>query len=100
MGTASDTSWEVIPADSGPACAYRAQLPEPVRTETPENSNRMSYAGAGGPNQVVSASASPSWVRSPTQATCPSGRISAAAGAVTAASTGSSHGPTYSASIS
>jgi hypothetical protein len=38
MGTASDTSWDAIPADSGPARAYRAQLPEPVRTETPESS--------------------------------------------------------------
>src|SRR6516225_4740808 len=27
------------------------------------------YAAAGGPNQVISASASPRWVRSPTQAT-------------------------------
>ena len=31
--------------------------------------HRMSYAGVGGPNQAVSASASPSGVRSPTQAT-------------------------------
>jgi hypothetical protein len=28
-----------------------------------------SYAAVGGPNQVVSASAKPGWVRSPTQAT-------------------------------
>ncbi len=33
---------------------------------------------------MVSASASPSWVRSPTQATYPSGRINTAVGAVTA----------------
>ena len=32
-------------------------------------------AAVGGPNQVVSASAIPSWVRSPTQATYPSGLI-------------------------
>ena len=44
------------------------------------------YAAAGGPNQVVSASASPGWVRSPTQATYPSGRINTAVGAVTAPS--------------
>jgi hypothetical protein len=58
------------------------------------------YAAVGAPNQVVSASASPRCVRSPTQATYPSGRINAAAGAVTAPSTGSSHVPTYLASIS
>jgi hypothetical protein len=46
------------------------------------------YAAVGGPNQVVSASASPSWVRSPTQATYPSGRINAAVGAVTAPGAG------------
>jgi hypothetical protein len=61
--------------------------------------NRMSYAAVGGPNQVVSASASPTWARSPTQATYPSGRINTAVGAVTAPSTGSSHGPMYLASI-
>jgi hypothetical protein len=33
------------------------------------------HGAAGGPNQVVSASTSPRWVRSPTQATYPSGRI-------------------------
>jgi hypothetical protein len=62
--------------------------------------NRMSYAAAGGPNQVVSASASPSWVPSPTQATYPSGRINTAVGAVTAPSAGSSHVPEYLASMS
>src|SRR4030081_1688098 len=60
----------------------------------------MSYAAVGGPNQVVSAPASPSWVRSPTQATYPSGRINTALGAVTAPTAGSSHVPTYPASIS
>jgi hypothetical protein len=58
------------------------------------------YAAVGGPNQVVSASASPSWVWSPTQATYPSGRINTAVGAMTAPSAGSSHVPTYLASIS
>ena len=53
----------------------------------------------GGPNQVVSASASPRWVRSPTQATYPSGLIKTAVGAVTAPSAGSSHAPSYLASI-
>src|SRR5688572_22862496 len=45
--------------------------------------NRMSYAAVAGPNQVVSASWSPRGGRSPTQATCPSGRINTAVGAVT-----------------
>src|SRR5215471_17854177 len=59
------------------------------------------YAAAlGGPNQVVSASASPSPVRSPTQATYPSGLINTAVGAATAPIAGSSHAPTYSALIS
>src|SRR5215216_2553681 len=58
-----------------------------------------SYAAVGGPNQVVSASASPSWVWSPTQATYPSGRINKAVGAMTAPSAGSSHVPAYLASI-
>src|SRR2546429_6198171 len=57
-------------------------------------------AAAGGPNHLVSASASPRWVKSPTQATYPSGRINTAAGAVTVPSAGSSHVPTYVASIS
>jgi hypothetical protein len=57
------------------------------------------YVAAGGPNQVVSASASPTLVRSPTQATYPSGRTKTAMGAVTAPIAGSSHGPAYSASI-
>jgi macrolide transport system ATP-binding/permease protein len=51
-------------------------------------------ARVAGPNQVVSASASPWSVPSPTQATYPSGRISAAVGAVTRPMTGSSHTPT------
>src|SRR6266851_5527143 len=50
------------------------------------------YAAAGGPNQVVSAPASPSRVGSPTQATYPSGRINTAVGAVTGPRAGSSHG--------
>src|SRR3712207_3183635 len=58
------------------------------------------YAAVGGPNQVVSASASPTWVRSPTQATYPSGRTKTAVGAVIAPIPGSSHVPTtYLASI-
>jgi hypothetical protein len=60
---------------------------------------RVRYAAAGGPNHVVSASASPSWLTSPTQATYPSGRINTAAGAGTAPIAGSSHVPTYLASI-
>ena len=64
------------------------------------NSHRMileagRYATVGGPNQVVSASESPAWLRSPTQATYPSGRINTAEGALTAPSPGRSHGPMY-----
>jgi hypothetical protein len=44
---------------------------------------------------VVSASASPSWVRSPAQATYPSGRTNTAVGAVTAPIAGSGPAPTY-----
>ena len=58
------------------------------------------YAEAGGPNQVVSASASLTWDRSPTQATYPSGRTKTEVGAVTGPSAGSSHVPTYLASTS
>jgi hypothetical protein len=75
----------------------RSKPPYPKRTRT---LNRTSYAAAGGPNQVVSASASCRSVPSPTQATYPSGRINTALGAVTAPNTGSSHTPPYSASIS
>jgi hypothetical protein len=60
---------------------------------------RTSYVAVGGPNQVVRASGSPKSLRSPTQATYPSGRINTALGAVTSPSTGSSHVPPYSASI-
>jgi hypothetical protein len=56
------------------------------------------YAAVGDPNQVVSASTSPGWVKSPTQATYPSGRTNTAVGAVTGPRAGSSHGPTYLAS--
>src|ERR1700676_3811234 len=59
----------------------------------------VSYAAAGGPNQVVSASVRSGWVRSPTQATYPSGRTRTAAGAVTAPIAGRSQVPAYSASI-
>ena len=58
------------------------------------------YVGVGSPNQVVSASGSLGSVRSPTQATCASGRINTAVGAVTSPSTGSSHTPTCAASTS
>src|SRR5262245_2038893 len=82
-----------------------------VAQETPEAASAQSravlendlesvrYSVAGGPNQVASASASPSWVESPTQATYPSGRINTAVGAVTAPRTGTSHVPAYLASI-
>ena len=74
-----------------------------VGRQRPDASSRswkaVRYVAVGGPDQVVSASGSPGWVRSPTQPTYPSGRIDTAVGAVTAPSTGSSHGPTYFASI-
>ena len=54
----------------------------------------------GDPNQLVSASRNPASVPSPTPATCPSGRISTAVGAVTVPSTGSSQTPPYLALIS
>ena len=57
-------------------------------------------AAVGDPNQVISASVSPRCVRSPTQATYPSGRINTAVGAVTEPNTGSLHSPAYSAWIS
>ena len=77
----------------------RRHLPRRVSRTWHEPRKPVRYAAVGGPNQVVSASASPSWVRSPTQATYPSGRINTAVGAVTAPSAGSSHVPTYLASI-
>jgi hypothetical protein len=63
-------------------------------------SQPVRYAAAGGPNQVVSASGRPRWARSPTQATCPSGPINTAVAAVSAPSAGTSHTPSYFASIS
>src|SRR6201987_803487 len=57
--------------------------------------NPVRYAAAGAPNQVLSASASPGWVRSPTQATYPSGRINTAVGAATSPIAGSSHVTAY-----
>ena len=62
------------------------------------NRKPVRYAAAGGPNQVVSASARPRCWPSPTHAACPSGRINTAVGAVTAPSAGSSHTPSYLAS--
>src|SRR5205814_7425434 len=53
----------------------------------------------GDPNQVVSASRNPVSVPSPTQAVCPSGLISTAAGAATWPRTGSSQSPAYLTSI-
>src|SRR5260370_35530719 len=58
----------------------------------------LRYAAVGGPNQVVSASGSPTSVGSAAQATYPSGRISTAGGVGTAPSAGSAHTPTDSAS--
>ena len=60
----------------------------------------MQTVAALAPHQVVSASANPDAVPSPTQATWPSGRTSTAAGAVTAPITGSSQAPSYDASTS
>ncbi len=65
----------------------------PMRHLSSDITEPSRYAAVGGPNQVVSASGSPRCVRSPTQATCPSGRINTAEGAGTSPSTGSSHMP-------
>src|SRR5260221_14015339 len=67
----------------------RARLPH--RADAWSKSVTMSlrnarYIVAGGPNQVVTASVSPASSPSPTQATCPSGRINKEVGAVTAPS--------------
>jgi hypothetical protein len=89
----------VAALDDGERELLREALTRRPHAGRARTANRMSYPAVGGPNQVVSASAGPSWVRSPTQATYPSGRINTAAGAVTAPSAGSSHVPTYFASI-
>ena len=87
----------------GEATAPGAGPEVSVGRQRPDASSRswkaVRYVAVGGPNQVVSASGSPGWVRSSTQPTYPSGRINTAVGAVTSPSTGSSHGPTYLASI-
>jgi hypothetical protein len=82
-------------AGAGPETSVGLQRPD-----APSRSwKAVRYVAVGGPNQLVSASGSPGSISSPTQATCASGRINTAGGAVTVPSTGSSHGPTYSASI-
>ena len=60
----------------------------------------LRYAAAGGPNQVVSASASPGWVGSPTQPHIRRAESTRRWEQVTAPITGSSHVPTYLASTS
>jgi hypothetical protein len=73
----------------------KAQPEEPRSWRKDEYPGLIPIASASHaePNQVVSASGNPVSVPSPTQATCPSGRISTAVGAVTAPSTGSSQTP-------
>lgn len=87
------------------ARAAHSAAPGSVRSRDRERSSLngfpqpAGYAASGCPNQVLSASASPRWVTSPTQATYPSGRINTAVGAVTTPIAGSSQVPMYSASI-
>jgi hypothetical protein len=84
---------------TAPGCGTRGQRRPSAADASSRSWKAQRYVAVGGPNQVLSASASSGWVRSPTQATYPSGRINTAVGAVTAPSAGSSHGPTYLASI-
>src|SRR5688572_8274944 len=65
------------------------------RPQCPQNHDQAAFIPAAGPNQVVSAATSSCVVASPTQATCPSGRINTAAGAATSPITGSSTEPLY-----
>ena len=82
----------VVDAGRGIPAAEREGPEISVARQRPDASSRpwqaVRYVALGGPNQVVSASGSPGWVR-----------INPAVGAVTAPSTGSSPGPTYLASI-
>src|SRR5689334_24938547 len=79
--------------------AHKARQARSGLSRRYDNAAPARYATAGGPNQVLTASTSPGSVGSPTQHTCPSGRISTASGAAIAPTTGSSHGPTHLASI-
>ena len=75
--------------------------PRRARSSAPSSSSNSSsssarvgrYAAAAAPNHVASVRGSSGSARSPTHATCPSGRISTAGGASTAPMTGSSHTP-------
>src|SRR5215471_9824129 len=82
------------PRSLDPSARLRARTARCVKTR-----NRRSYAAAGGPKQLVSASRRLGCVTFPTQPTYPSGRTKTAAGADTAPITGSSHVPTDLASI-
>jgi hypothetical protein len=76
-------------------CAYNSAARISRIRPCDRNQHLQNHAPGGDPNQVVSASASPFWVGSPTQATYPSGRTKTAVGAVTAPIAGSSHVPLY-----
>ncbi len=98
------TGTGMVRGDRNRACVLIAEVPLRARSLPACVMPRIGrsparYAPVGGPNQVASASASPTWVRSPTQATYPSGLISTAAGAATWLRTGSSHVPANLASI-
>src|SRR5580692_2961769 len=80
---------DVLVAQAGYAQGYPRQLGISARTR----STPQFFIVEPSPNHLVSASASPGWVGSPTHATYPSGRINTAEGAGTAPSTGSSHTP-------
>ena len=97
VGNWSWTVWLLVPLVIVAALVTAlvlGPLGDPPRARTSGRLGRpLRYADAGGPNQVVSASASPGSAASATHATYPSGRINTAVGAATRPSAGSSHGP-------
>ena len=94
-GVAPGAREDRIPSGTTPRRTISATWSTWCATSDADVIERVRYAAAGGPNQVVSASARPGWVGSPTQATYPSGRISTAVGAGTVPIAGSSHAPSY-----
>ena len=62
------TAMSALRSRGAPAAPYAAQLP-PRNHKLPDRCRSVSYAAVGGPNQVASASVTPTSVPSPTQAT-------------------------------
>jgi len=93
LGTA-----QTVTANGNGVARVQSHTTRPSDQRRPHNgSDDAPYQG--GPNQEVNASVSPTWVRSPTQATYPSGRTKTPVGAETAPITGTSQGPAYLASM-